>query len=144
MASNKEKVYEKERNIRFTSRIYDLVECKAKENNTSFSEIVRLALIDYLEKDIKDSELVYASLNDNKQKIRFLENKTELLAIFILEMVRRIIRVLPNRPGNSDELVELEFQRFLDDSALSLKKNHGGLLESMVLDIYQQQVQEGS
>lgn len=126
------------KNIRFTPRIVELIEMKAKEKDTTFSEIVRLACMDYLDKDITDAQLIYASLNDSKQKLRFLENKTELLAVFIMELARRMIKVLPNRQSISDEVAELEFKKFLDDSSYSLRKQHGGLLEAMVLDIYQQ------
>lgn len=126
------------KNVRFTPRIVELIELKAKEKKTTFSEIVRLACMDYLDKDISDTQLVYASLNDSKQKLRFLENKTELLAVFILGLARRMIRTLPNRQSVSDEVAELEFQKFLDESTSSLRTRHGGLLEAMVLDIYQQ------
>ena len=98
--------------------------------------------MDYLNNEISDAQLIYASLNDSKQKLRFLENKTELLAVFIMEMARRMIKTLPNRQSVSDEVAELEFQKFLDDSTLSLKKQHGGLLEAMVLDIYQKSGEE--
>lgn len=50
-----------------------------------------------------------------------------------------MIKTLPNRQSVSDEVAELEFQKFLDDSTFSLKNHHKRLLESMVLDIYQQQ-----
>lgn len=131
--------HEQTKNIRFTPRLAELIEGKAKEKGTTFSEIVRLSCMDYLNKDISDAELIYASLNDTKQRIRFLENKTELLAVFIMEIARRMIKTLPNRQSVSDEIAELEFQKFLDDSTFSLKNQHKGLLESMVLDIYQQQ-----
>lgn len=131
--------HEQTKNIRFTPRLAELIEGKAKEEGTTFSEIVRLSCMDYLNKDISDAELIYASLNDTKQRIRFLENKTELLAVFIMEIARRMIKTLPNRQSVSDEVAELEFQKFLDDSTFSLKNHHKRLLESMVLDIYQQQ-----
>lgn len=130
------------KNVRFTPRLVELIEMKATEKNTTFSEIVRIACMDYLNNEISDAQLIYASLNDNKQKLRFLENKTELLAVFIMEMARRMIKTLTNRQNVSDEVAELEFQKFLDDSSLSLKKQHGGLLEAMVLDIYQKSGEE--
>ena len=130
--------HEQTKNIRFSPRRGELLEGKAKEEGTTFSEIVRLSCMDYLNKDISDAELIYASLNDTKQRIRFLENKTELLAVFIMEIARRMIKTLPNRQSVSDEVAELEFQKFLDDSTFSLKNHHKLLLESMVLDNYQQ------
>ena len=129
--------HELTKNIRFTPRLAELIEGKAKEKGTTFSEIVRLSCMDYLNKDISDAELIYASLNDTKQHLRFLENKTELLAVFIMEIARKMIKTLPSRQIVSDEILELEFQKFLDDSTFSLKKQHKGLLEAMVLDIYQ-------
>ena len=129
--------HEQTKNVRFTPRLAELIEGKAKEKGTTFSEIVRLSCMDYLNKDISDAELIYASLNDTKQHLRFLENKTELLAVFIMEIARKMIKTLPNRQIVSDEIAELEFQKFLDDSTFSLKKQHKGLLEAMVLDIYQ-------
>ena len=107
--------HEQTKNIRFTPRLAELIEGKAKEEGTTFSEIVRLSCMDYLNKDISDAELIYASLNDTKQRIRFLENKTELLAVFIMEIARRMIKTLPNRQSVSDEVAELEFQKFLDN-----------------------------
>jgi len=78
------------------------------------------------------------SFGDSRQ-ICLTPDKTELLAVFIMEIARRMIKTLPNRQSVSDEVAELEFQKFLDDSTFSLKNHHKRLLESMVLDIYQQQ-----
>ena len=49
---------------------------------------------------------------------------------------------MTNRQSVSDEVAELEFKKFIDESTLSLRKNHAGILEAMVLDIYQKSGEE--
>lgn len=124
------------KNIRFTERLNTLIENRARERKCTFSEIVRICCMESLDKDISDSELVYASLNDAKRRIRNLENKIILLNIITLEMVRKMIENLPENGKKNDELSELQFKKFIDDcsSGLSLKK---GMVEQMVLDAYQ-------
>ena len=56
----------------------------------------------------------------------------------ILELVKREIKVLPNRPVVSEEIADIEYQNFMSAVKGALSGNHKGMLESMVLDFYQQ------
>lgn len=124
--------------FRLQPNIDFLIKQKAKEKGLSKSDMGREIINRYFETEIQDPELIYASLNDAKTKIRFLENKIDLLSVMMLELVKREIKVLPNRPGVSEEIADIEYQNFLAAVKAALSGNHKGMLESMVLDIYQQ------
>ncbi|MCQ2087759.1 MAG: hypothetical protein MJZ37_06840 [Bacilli bacterium] len=129
--------------IRFPRRVGELIECRAKEKKTNFSEIVRIACMNYLDKDIQDSQLIYASLNDAKRKIGYLETKQDLMAILIIELARKIIKDLPSRVNASDEITELEFDKFMDSCSTEAKLTKNGFLDSLAMEIYERSAKGG-
>lgn len=124
--------------FRLQPNIDFLIKQKAIEKGISVSDLGREIINRYFEEEIQDPELIYASLNDAKDKIRFLENKIDLLLVILLELVRREIKVLPHRPSVTEEIAEHEYENFMNNVKTSLSGNHRGMLEAMVLDIYQQ------
>lgn len=124
--------------FRLQPNIDFLIAQKAKEKGISKSDLGREIVNKYFEEEIQDPELIYASLNDAKDKIRFLENKIDLLSVILLELVRREIKVLPYRSSVSEEIAENEYENFMHGVKSALDGNHKGMLEAMVLDIYQQ------
>ena len=91
-----------------------------------------------MNRSMSDTEIVHASLVENTRKIRYLERKVELLALIVFQQTKFLIRVMPSRQVNSESLVEKDFDRFKNECMRSLKTNHGGILESMILDLYEQ------
>lgn len=124
--------------IRFTKQISELIEAKALEQHTTESEIIRQSVAEYMNRSMSDTEIVHASLAEASRKIRYLENKVELLALVLFEQTKFLMRVMPGRQVNSDELVDKDFERFIRECTKSLRQNHGGMLESMILDAYEQ------
>lgn len=109
----------------------------------NLSQVIREAIYAYLNSSIDDKDLIYASINDLKERIRFFENKTELQAVILLELVKHLLKVLPNRPSVNNQVADLEYLKFLENVEFALKQNHGGKLEAMVLDIYSDQLSKG-
>lgn len=141
MKNNRKESYVKYsvlKQIRMTEQMQNLIKSKALEHNTTESEIIRQALDNYINRCMSDSEIVHASLVENSRKIRYLENKVELLALIVMQQTKFIMKMFPNRQINSDELVDIEYERFVRDCTNILKSNHSGVLESMILDAYEQ------
>ena len=130
--------YSKIRPIRLTQQQQRLVDEKAAEQNTTASDIIRQAVMQYVNRAMSDTEIVHASLSENTRKLRYLENKVELLALIVFQQTKFLMRIMPSRQVNSDALVESDFERFRRDCLKSLKSNHGGMLEAMILDLYEQ------
>ena len=76
-------IYSVQRQLRFTKQMDELVKSKALEHHTTESEIIRQAVMNYINRSMSDTEIVHASLVENTRKIRYLENKVELLALVI-------------------------------------------------------------
>ena len=141
MKNNKKEEHVKfsvQKQIRLTKQTAELVEAKALEKHTTESEIIRQAVMNYMNRSMSDTEIVHASLMENTRKIRYLENKVELLALIVFQQTKFLMRVMPSRQVNTDALVEKDFERFKNDCMRSLKSNHGGMLEAMILDLYEQ------
>ena len=141
MKNNKKERYVKYgvlKQLRMTEQMENLIKSKALEHNTTESEIIRQALSNYINRSMSDSEIVHASLVENSRKIRYLENKVELLALIVMQQTKFIMKMFPNRQINSDEFVNIEYERFVRDCTKILKSNHSGVLESMILDAYEQ------
>ena len=128
--------------LRFTKQMSELVKAKALERHTTDSEIIRQAVSNYINRAMSDTEIVHASLAENSRKIRYLENKVELLALVIFEQTKLLMKVLPNRQINSDSIVKHEFEAFMQNCTKILKSNHQGVLESMILDAYEQESED--
>ncbi|MBQ9623985.1 MAG: hypothetical protein IJP90_09830 [Treponema sp.] len=146
MASKYDKTFKRDdnakfsvqRQIRLTNQMDELVKAKALEKHTTDSEIIRQAVANYINRAMSDTEIVHASLVENSRKIRYLEKKIELFALIVFEQTKFLMRVMPTRQVNTEALVEKDFERFKNECMKSLKSNHGGILESMILDLYEQ------
>ena len=135
-------IYSVQRQLRFTKQMDELVKSKALEHHTTESEIIRQAVMNYINRSMSDTEIVHASLVENTRKIRYLENKVELLALVIFEQTKLMMKILPSKQVNSDFAVENDFKRLMQNCTKLLKSNHTGVLEAMILDSYEQQQEE--
>ncbi len=125
--------------IRLSTHQYKVLHAKAIEQSSSISELTRQAVSNYINRNMTDSEIIHASLAENTRKMKYLENKMELLALIATEQTRFIMSVLPLVKHNTDEAVQNEFNVFMRKCGKTLKQNHTGMLESMVLDLYENQ-----
>ena len=57
--------FSEEIHIRISKRQKELLESKAIELRVDKSQLVRTAISDYINKNLNDTELLYASVNDN-------------------------------------------------------------------------------
>lgn len=135
--------YTTQKQIRLTKQMDELVKSKALERHTTDSEIIRQAVANYINRSMSDTEIVHASLMENTRKIRYLENKVELMALVVFELVKLLMKSLPSRQVNSDTVVQHEFEAFMRNCTKILRNNHTGVLEAMILDSYEQQGSEG-
>lgn len=125
--------------LRITKQMDDLLKAKALEKHTTESEIIRQAISNYINRALSDTEIVHASLMENTRKIRYLENKVELLALVVFEQTKLIMKSLPSRPAVNETMVQHDFDKFMNNCTKILKSNHTGVLEAMILDSYEQQ-----
>jgi len=124
--------------VRLTPATDFLIKQKAYEQKKSKSELIRSICMNFFENEIKDPELIYQSLEDSKSRIRFLENKVDLLSVMLLEQTKWLMKVLPEKTEDG-RITEAKMEKFTNSVAAALRKNKGKL-ESIVLDIYQQGV----
>ena len=124
--------------VRLTPNTDFLIKQKAHELKTSKSEVIRSICNRYFEGEIQDPELIYQSLEDSKTKIRFLENKVDLLSVMLLEQTKWLMKVLPDKVEES-RITDEKMEKFTQSIASALRNNKGKL-ESLVLDIYQRGV----
>lgn len=134
--------YTENLNIRLNKQQVNILKQKALEQNVSMSTLIRQALINYINRTLSDTELLYASMNEISKKVRYLDNKVELLALIIMEQTKYHMTVLPHNPVNISAMAEMDYEKFEKSCFKSLKTNHRGKLESMLLDLYEQQDDE--
>ncbi len=123
--------------VRFKPHTEYLIDLKKDELGKSRSDTIRFIVDSYFDKEIQDPELIYASLNDSKRRIQELESRLDLVLVILLEQTKRQIKVLPSRQAVSDEVANIEYERFVEAIEREIKKGDRGSIESMVLDIYQ-------
>lgn len=136
--SEEENRYVVQRQIRISQTMDDYIKSKAFEKHTTDSEIIRQAISNYINRSMSDTEIVHASLAENSRKIRYLENKVELLALVVFEQTKFIMKSLPKTNVNTDYYVSHEFEKFMQNCTEILKQNNTGVLEAMILDSYEQ------
>lgn len=126
-------------NIRIPRQITKLIKAKALEHNTSTSELIRQSIMQYINRNLNDSEILHASMVETKNKIGYLEKKIEVLAIIITEQLKYLMQVMPEKKGSEYSIfTEKNYKDFMQNCETSLKANHNGILESMILDFYEQ------
>ena len=129
--------YGEVKQVRLTKGMNKQLKSKALEQNTSESEIIRQAIINYINRNMNDSEIIHASLNEMSRKIQMMSDKLELLALIVMQQTKFLIGIFPNNDNINDELTELNFKDFQTRCMQTLKRNHIGILESMLLDFYE-------
>ena len=130
--------------VRFKPHTEYLLDLKKDELGKSRSDTIRYIVDCYFDKEIQDPELIFASLNDTKQRVQELERRLNLILVVLLEQTKRQIEILPNRKSVPDDIAEIEFNKFIEAVEYEIKKSDRGSIESMVLDIYQRSANGGN
>ncbi len=125
--------------VRFPPKVYLLIEAKAKEEGISISKMIRDSVIEYLDRTFLDTEIIHQSLIESSRKLSYLDDKMELLSLICLGMVKELKKSLPARPEFSNELLDELMQDFEKNCVKSLKNQHPGKLEQMLINIYERE-----
>ena len=80
-----------------------LLEEALKSGNKTKSEVINDALLLYLTQGINDKELVYASLNDSKRRIGYLDKKIEVFFNYFHFALATILAGIPDVSIHSKE-----------------------------------------
>lgn len=134
--------YSEQLKVRITQQQSNLIKSKALENNCTESELVRNALMYYINKSMSDNALIYSAMQEIIRKVKYLENKIDLTAMLLMQQTKHIIKTLPNKQVNSPEIVDIEFKSFIDECSKVIKLNHGSMLESWIMDLYEQDLEK--
>lgn len=129
--------YSELKQVRISKPMANQVKSKALEQNATESDIIRQALINYINRNLNDSEIIYAKLNSVNQKLLMLEHKIDLLSLISFQQTKFLLQSLPITEANPKSFVESEFEKFKNNCVKSLKENHSGILENWLLDIYE-------
>lgn len=133
----KEAVYSEKIIVRVTKNISNQIKAKALEQGVTESEIVRVAINNYIVSNMTDSEIVYASLSDAKRHMKALEKKIEILGLVLSQSVKQQLKFMPDKNLRSDFSVKNDYFDFLTACKKELKDEPRGFLEQMVLDVYE-------
>lgn len=133
--------YSEQLKVRITQQQSNLIKSKALENNCTESELVRNALMYYINRSMSDNALIYSAMQEIIRKVKYLENKIDLTAMLLMQQTKHIIKTLPNKQVNSPEMVDIEFKGFMNECSKVIKLNHGSLLESWIMDLYEQDLE---
>ena len=79
--------------VRFKPHTETLLEMRKKELGKSRSDTIRYIVDCYFDKEVQDPELIFASLNDTKQRVQELERRLNLIMVILLEQTKRQIQV---------------------------------------------------
>ena len=91
---------------------------------------------------MSDNALIYSAMQEIIRKVKYLENKIDLTAMLLMQQTKHIIKTLPNKQVNSPEIVDIEFKSFIDECSKVIKLNHGSMLESWIMDLYEQDLEK--
>ena len=89
--------------FRTSEELNSLLEEALKSENKTKSEVINDALFLYLTQGINDKELVYASLNDSKRRIGYLDKKIEVFFNYFHFALATILAGIPDVSIHSKE-----------------------------------------
>lgn len=120
---------------RVTDEIANMLQAKAVRENIDISTVLREIIFQYFEDSVNDTKIMSQNMIQTKRKITMLENKIEIMSLLILQLTKAYSSTFP-RKHLTDEMSEKFYEETITELSNSMK-NHKGLLESMVLDIYE-------
>lgn len=120
---------------RVTDEIANMLQAKAVRENIDISTVLREIIYQYFEDSVNDTKIMSQNMIQTKRKITMLENKIEIMSLLILQLTKAYSSTFP-RKHLTDEMTEKFYEETITELS-NIMKNHKGLLESMVLDIYE-------
>ena len=120
---------------RVTDEIANMLQAKAVRENIDISTVLREIIYQYFEDSVNDTKIMSQNMIQTKRKITMLENKIEIMSLLILQLTKAYSSTFP-RKHLTDEMTEKFYEETITELSNNMK-NHKGLLESMVLDIYE-------
>lgn len=124
--------------FRFPAEMTKLIRRKAGEEKTSMSGYVRRVLMDKLNEDYSMQEIMVQNLQDAKKRLKYLEEKIDVFSVITFELARLVSGTLPDMASFPESVREKKYESFMNSVRNQITQKHGGFLESMVLDLYEQ------
>ncbi len=134
--NKKEKKNDAVISVRLPANLDYLLRLKAHEKRTTPSEIIRQCCTEYFDSPTEKPEIIALSIMELKKQMTLIEHKTDIQAIILLEMMKKLFQRIPSNKYISEEVVDIEFERFIDECRKSVASSGGSILEAMILDFY--------
>lgn len=122
---------------RVTDEIANMLQAKAVRENIDMATVVREIIYQYFEDAVNDTKIISQTMVQTKRKLSMLENKIEVMSLLVLELAKAYSTTFPRR-HLTEEISEKFYEEMITNLSSNMR-NHKGLLESMVLDIYEKQ-----
>lgn len=132
--------YSKFVGIRFSPHMYKMIESKAIQEDSTPSDIIREACMEYFDRNYTNAEMMLQQLQELSKKISYQDDKIEIYGMLLLNLVREWYTLFKynGRVDDNKVLLDRDIKAFEDQAAKSLK-NHPGILSQMVLNIYEKE-----
>ncbi len=128
-----DQIYDAKLSIRLSKELAKKIEQQAERSHCGKNEIVRLALAEYMNRNMTDTEFFHASLADVKHRLYRVENKLKKYPAAIYAAVEELITLL--RPGIRDEELSLLMEDFGRRTANVASSNRIGAFEAILIDV---------
>lgn len=120
---------------RVTDGIANMLQAKAIRENIDMATVIREIIYQYFEDSVNDTKIISQNMIQTKRKISMLENKIEIMSLLVLQLTKAYSTTFP-RKHLTEEISDKFYEEMITELSNNMK-NHKGLLESMVLDIYE-------
>lgn len=120
---------------RVTDEIANMLQAKAIRENIDMATVIREIIYQYFEDSVNDTKIISQNMIQTKRKISMLENKIEIMSLLVLQLTKAYSTTFP-RKHLTEEISDKFYEEMITELSKNMK-NHKGLLESMVLDIYE-------
>ena len=120
---------------RVTDEIANMLQAKAIRENLDMATVIREIIYQYFEDSVNDTKIISQNMIQTKRKISMLENKIEIMSLLVLQLTKAYSTTFP-RKHLTEEISDKFYEEMITELSNNMK-NHKGLLESMVLDIYE-------
>lgn len=132
--------YNKFVGVRFNQHLINLINAKAKQEETSPSEIIREACIDYFDRNFTNTEVLMQQNTELSKKMDLFEDKLETYGLLMLNLVREFYTFFKynGKENVNQNLLDLDIKHF-EENAMKSLKNHPGILSQMVMNIYEKE-----
>ncbi len=132
--------YSKFVGVRFNPHLLNMINSKAKQEESTPSDIIREACMEYFDRNYTNTEMMLQQLQELSKKISYQDDKIEIYGMLLLNLVREWYTLFKynGREDDNKVLLDRDIKAFEEQAAKSLK-NHPGILSQMVLNIYEKE-----